>query len=294
MPVRIDVLGNDSDPDADTLSVASATSGTSGSTRVNGDGTITYTPAGGFAGTDTFTYTLSDGAGGTAVTTVTVTVTGDGVPPTVTVSLTPAPDKNGWNNTAVTVTFVCADAESGIASCPAAAAVTTESQTLVDGSATDNAGNTATVAAAVNVDFTAPSIAFDGPGTGRRSQSIEVSAVANDVLSGIGFVRFSVDGVAAPDQTSAPFVHGFVVPDTALPGSRLIVDVLVSDRAGNTSEASLSVEVLSGGFVTGEVYDATLPPTDASPLAPKAERFRSASSRSTCPMARWRPRVSSD
>ena len=28
VPVRIDVLGNDSDPDADTLSVASATSGT--------------------------------------------------------------------------------------------------------------------------------------------------------------------------------------------------------------------------------------------------------------------------
>jgi hypothetical protein len=38
-------------------------------------GTVTYTPAANFVGTDTFTYTVSDNWGGTVAPTVTVTVT---------------------------------------------------------------------------------------------------------------------------------------------------------------------------------------------------------------------------
>jgi uncharacterized repeat protein (TIGR01451 family) len=73
-PVTIDVLNNDSDPDGDTLTVASVTQGTHGSVTNNG-GDVTYNPATGFTGTDSFTYTVSDGKGGTDTATVTVNVT---------------------------------------------------------------------------------------------------------------------------------------------------------------------------------------------------------------------------
>ncbi|MBV2360821.1 tandem-95 repeat protein, partial [Thalassococcus sp. CAU 1522] len=75
-PVVIDVLGNDSDPDGDPLTVVSNTDGANGSASINPDGTITYTPNAGFSGTDTFEYTISDGNGGTDTATVTVTVEG--------------------------------------------------------------------------------------------------------------------------------------------------------------------------------------------------------------------------
>ncbi|MEP5154213.1 Ig-like domain-containing protein [Planktotalea sp.] len=69
----IDVLGNDTDPDGDTLSVLSA-SAPNGTVTINGDGTLNYDPTPGFTGVDTITYEISDGLGGTDTSTVTVTV----------------------------------------------------------------------------------------------------------------------------------------------------------------------------------------------------------------------------
>ncbi|MFW2544497.1 Ig-like domain-containing protein [Primorskyibacter sp. 2E107] len=76
-PVTLTVLGNDTDPEGDTLSTTSATDPANGSVAVNPDGTITYTPDAGFTGTDTFDYTIDDGNGGTDAATVTVTVSDD-------------------------------------------------------------------------------------------------------------------------------------------------------------------------------------------------------------------------
>ncbi len=73
-PATVDVLANDTDPDGDALTVASATDGGHGTTRVNGDGSISYMPAADFTGSDAFTYTVSDGRGGTATAGVRVTV----------------------------------------------------------------------------------------------------------------------------------------------------------------------------------------------------------------------------
>ena len=70
----IDVLGNDSDPDGDTLTITSVGAVTgAGSVSLNGS-TISFTP-GASAGTDLFSYTISDGKGGTASAVVSVTVT---------------------------------------------------------------------------------------------------------------------------------------------------------------------------------------------------------------------------
>jgi hypothetical protein len=75
--VAINVLANDTDPDGDTLTVASFTQAAHGVVVKNTDGTLTYTPTTGYTGSDTFTYTASDGKGGTATASVLLTV---GVP----------------------------------------------------------------------------------------------------------------------------------------------------------------------------------------------------------------------
>ena len=72
--VIVDVLDNDSDPDGDTIGVVLATSGLKGTTTVNGNGTVTYTPFPDTFGQDTFTYTISDGRDGSDTATVTVDI----------------------------------------------------------------------------------------------------------------------------------------------------------------------------------------------------------------------------
>lgn len=77
----IDILGNDSDPDGDMLTVTSA-SAPNGTVQINTDGTIDYTPNADFTGADTVTYTISDGHGNTATSTVLINVVPVADPPT--------------------------------------------------------------------------------------------------------------------------------------------------------------------------------------------------------------------
>jgi VCBS repeat-containing protein len=80
-PVAVAVLANDSDPDGDTLTVSAVTRPAHGTAVINPDGTVTYTPAANFHGTDSFTYTADDGHGGTATATVALTVRSVNDPP---------------------------------------------------------------------------------------------------------------------------------------------------------------------------------------------------------------------
>ncbi len=70
--VTINVLANDSDADGDSLSITSV-SGVNGSAVISG-GSIVFTPAAGFSGTEVFNYSISDGNGGSDTASVTVTV----------------------------------------------------------------------------------------------------------------------------------------------------------------------------------------------------------------------------
>ena len=83
LPVTIDVLGNDNDPDGDLLILSAVTSPSAqgGIVTVDDNGTATraddqatYTPPADFVGADTFTYTIGDGNGGRDTATVRVTV----------------------------------------------------------------------------------------------------------------------------------------------------------------------------------------------------------------------------
>ena len=72
-PVTVNVVGNDTDVEGDTLVVSEVTQGANGSVTFAAS-SLTYTPNGNFNGSDSFTYTVSDGHGGTATATVNVTV----------------------------------------------------------------------------------------------------------------------------------------------------------------------------------------------------------------------------
>ncbi|MEP1079566.1 Ig-like domain-containing protein [Leptolyngbya sp. PL-A3] len=73
-PSVITVLGNDSDPEGDALSIDSVTQGKGGTVTINSNGTLTYTPNANFDAQDTFTYIAKDANGGkSSPTTVTIT-----------------------------------------------------------------------------------------------------------------------------------------------------------------------------------------------------------------------------
>ena len=68
------ILGNDSDPDGDSLGVALVSGPSHGQLTLDADGGFTYTPNANFQGQDSFTYTAGDGVLDSAPATVTVTV----------------------------------------------------------------------------------------------------------------------------------------------------------------------------------------------------------------------------
>ena len=78
--VSISVLGNDTDPNGDSLSISSVDQPAHGAAAINGTD-VTYTPTADFSGTDSFNYTISDGHGGSDSATVTVTVSAVNDPP---------------------------------------------------------------------------------------------------------------------------------------------------------------------------------------------------------------------
>ena len=73
VPVAINVLANDSDPNGDPLGITGVSNVIGGSAVVSG-GAVIFTPAVGFTGTASFTYAVSDGKGGTASAVATIGV----------------------------------------------------------------------------------------------------------------------------------------------------------------------------------------------------------------------------
>ncbi len=75
VPVNINVLANDSDPDGDPLTLGLFTYDGAGMLVLNEDGTFTYIPADGFFGQDGFVYSASDTQFGAEFAQAAVTVT---------------------------------------------------------------------------------------------------------------------------------------------------------------------------------------------------------------------------
>ena len=141
----------------------------------------------------TITCMATNGAGLSNTASVTVKI--DKTPPTLACAPTPAPNANGWNNTDVTVDFSAADALSGLASVSPVVVLTTEgADQVVNGMATDVAGNQSAVACMVSIDKTAPEafLQFDPEGK-------DIAVFGRDPVSGA-----ALDPVPPLSATPAP------------------------------------------------------------------------------------------
>ncbi|ACO45837.1 PxKF domain-containing protein [Deinococcus deserti] len=197
----------------------------SGSGGVNCSAKQTLSDETGSAGV-TVSGSCTDAAGNTGSDSETVKI--DRTAPTITGSRTPAANAQGWNNDNVAVSFTCTDARSGMGSCLGNKTVTTEgADQSVTGTATDNAGNSATATVgSISIDKTAPEISgADVNDTIWRKTPLSVSFTANDDTSGLETstdASFSLTATA--DSTR---VNGNPVPTT--------VSRTVKDKAGNTA-----------------------------------------------------------
>jgi hypothetical protein len=152
------------------------------------------------------------------------TVTVDLTKPIITASQAPAKNGGGWNNSDVTVTFDCADALSGVASCPAPKTVSVETfGTIVGGTAIDNAGNTESTSLTLKLDKTAPTI------TGSTDRAPNAAHWYNDDVT----VAF----VGSDDRSGVKSLTGSV---TLGEGENQHVDGTVVDAADNSASTTVS------------------------------------------------------
>ncbi|SDJ12653.1 hypothetical protein SAMN05192558_110123 [Actinokineospora alba] len=169
-------------------------------------------------------YWSVDNAGNTE-SAKTVTVNIDKTPPSISHSLSPAANANGWHNGAVAVTFTCGDTGgSGVASCGPDRTVDTEGKDQdASGTVVDTAGNSATDPATVSIDTTKPVVTPSVSGSanehGWHNQDVTVSFECVDALSGV-------------DSCTTPITLGERAGQSATGTG--------TDAAGNTGSATVS------------------------------------------------------
>lgn len=132
-----------------------------------------------------------------------VTLSIDKTMPTISYSLSQVPNFFGWNNASVIVTFNCADALSGLASCSDPITVGEGANQTITGTASDVAGNTATVNLSLSIDSTKPTISYGllpamPNAAGWYNTDVTVHFNCLDFLSGVGLcsdpVTLATDG----------------------------------------------------------------------------------------------------
>ncbi len=186
---------------------------------------------------------------------VSIEILVDAVAPTVTHTMSPLANETGWHREPVTVSFECADEDSGVASCPAPITITEEGAgQLLAVQAVDTAGNARIHEALVNLDRTDPTIkALIGSvpnEEGWYNTAVPVSFECTDELS----------GVAECPQ-----------PILLTPKSPGPVTAKVTDLAGNTAQVTVgpldidntAPQVLITGVTHGARYEIGAVPVPA-------------------------------
>jgi hypothetical protein len=108
--------------------------------------------------------------------------------------------------------------------------------------AVDKAGNTRTVTRSVTVDTVPPTISLTAPAVGAQlSGVVTVTAQAADVGTGLTGVTLLVDGQLRATDFAAPYT--FSLDTLTVPAGPHTLTVQAADRAGNTAQASISVQV---------------------------------------------------
>ena len=176
--------------------------------------------------------------GGVASNGVNFTVTSGGTPPSISASVSPTANANGWNNSNVTVTFTCNAGSAAIANCPSPQTISSEgTNQVVSGTATDVNGLTATTSVTLNIDKTQPAIAVLSPadGTSFSNAAVTVSGTVSDAQSGVSSVIC--------DGAGASVTGGSFSCNISLNIGVNLVVVRVTDLAGNVSGSNFHLSL---------------------------------------------------
>jgi hypothetical protein len=178
-------------------------------------------------GTQTLIAVATDTSGRTGAATVAVTV--DLTAPTITATAAPSANGAGWSRAGTVVTFTCADAVSGIATCTAPVTISADGEQTIEGTAVDKAGHTAIATITLKADATAPLLAVEMPveQAAVYATSAFLAGSVSDSLSGIATVTCNGENAAVVDGT-------FQCLATITAGDPR-VHVTVTDLAGNTT-----------------------------------------------------------
>jgi hypothetical protein len=221
----------------------------------NGDVTVTFActdAVSGIASCQSPIKATNEGAGqvitGTAVdnarnaTATSVKLSIDKTPPVIVASVNATPNAAKWYSGDVTVTFVCTDAVSGIASCQSPIMVTSEGAgQVVTGTAVDNAGNTTTISVKLSMDKTPPIVSVAATPSllwppNHKMVTVKPSVTVTDASPGKTVKLVSV--------TSSE-------PDNGLGDGDTANDVVVN------SDGTLSLRAERSGNGSGRVYTIT-------------------------------------
>src|SRR5581483_3922516 len=172
------------------------------------------------------TGTVQDAAGNVARATVQVSI--DRTMPAISASASPAPNAQGWNNSNVTVSFVCGDSLSGVVSCPTPMVISSEgANQVVSATIQDKAGNSASASVQLNIELTPPSISASvnpSPNSaGWNNTDVTVTFACGNSLSG---------GVMCPPPATV-----------TTEGLNQAVMGTVRDIAGNAASATANVSI---------------------------------------------------
>jgi hypothetical protein len=205
-----------------------ATGAQSISNTTIGSATASFTI--GTEGITTITFFGTDNSGNIE-TANTLTIRLDKTSPSITRTRMPVANSNGWNNSPVTVSFLCADTLSGLAagSPPAPSVLSTQGAgQSVSGTCADIAGNAASASVqGINIDLTPPILTITAyppaNANGWNNSNVTVSFAAIDTLSSVGDVTAPVTVTAEGAGQSAA-------------GSAL-------DLAGNLASGSIAINL---------------------------------------------------
>ncbi|MEY2417216.1 MAG: hypothetical protein QOH53_2550, partial [Ilumatobacteraceae bacterium] len=207
---------------------------------IDGGPNLTYlapfTPGGLANGSHVIEVTGSNGG------TASVTIRVDTSPPQITATLSPPSNAAGWRKSAVSATFSCTDAVSGIASCsaPQSTGVQQGTALVLTGTATDRAGLTTTISQTVKVDLAPPSLPVVSvdPASRPLDRTSTITATSSDALSELAGGEWWVGTDPGQGKATALVLSGGslsgVIP-ASLGGGTYVVSVRTIDVAGNWS-----------------------------------------------------------
>jgi len=278
---EVNVRGNDSDIDGDTLTVAVVGAPANGTASITETGSVRYTPNPNFAGADHFSYTIEDGHGGSATGNVALTITPVNDEPVAAADVAVVPE-----DAAVVIDVLANDSLGGDAgetlSITAVTPAAHGSATIVAGKVsyaphaeysgsdaftyTVSDGNGGTATATVTLTVTAGNdapIAVADSATTAEDTPVEINVRGND--SDVDGDALTVTVVSAPANGTATITETGSVryaPTANFAGADSF-SYRIEDGQGGTATANVALNVTAVNDEPSAAPDVALVPEDA-------------------------------